>query len=791
MTDRITAYIDKNNGLQEIIDNAINISWSQEREPAHFEELAKSAEILGKAFLDIGFRNFEKVQLDPSPTYKNYYVCFEWMEQAKGFMLLWRDILFQEQKAWLKLSARETELSNYQELKEESRKLLYNAAGELHQLLQTNEPVDAEKIIEKWKLQDNPWPTYKEQIEAIPEQCHGLVKQSDLLWNASGNYVLIHSHFKDFYDVNIKNIEELKMDLKDLLQKQEKEELEGSQIVTHLEELKKKYSYPNSTTNFTNTLDEYLTKLPHKEKICVDTMQGMLLFKEIDLHKETRFWLTSELLPDVHKLGTIQESITNKINLSIVNIKNRIGVEQEDGEAPLNDELEKILANFLKSLDKSRDSMQTIKVQSNEQLGQNFSLINIYGENFLARSLQQTINQYRDYQLKNWEFIRNWFSDKFAVFRRFQQNVRTEEALSISEKMVRAVRSRTPQADNSHYTSMFLTKGWVGDSFTIGRTAELAQVTNLIENWRLGFRGAITITGQRFSGKTLFGEIVSQRFTDTVIKLKPNQKIRFAGRFFEVQHDLGAALEFITKYSLGTPIMIWIDDLELWQDDKISLSDNVRSLLDTIDITSGRIFFMVSLSNWLDKHLDKIFEMNKVFQSEINMDRMEANEISEAIYIRHSATHMELIDEEKEEVTANEIRKMINRIYRNSDGNIGEAIQQWAYAVKKYNEENVVFNKTTHYKIPEFMSIDSALLLKTIMMDKQTNEYRLRKLFGPAFKSHYKIILQRLFHLGILKRNGNWLEVNPFIVNDIGRILESKIDFSFQENKLSKEKTKL
>ena len=58
---------------------------------------------------------------------------------------------------------------------------------------------------------------------------------------------------------------------------------------------------------------------------------------------------------------------------------------------------------------------------------------------------------------------------------------------------------------------MFLTEGWISDSFSVPRTEESARIATLVENWRLGFRGGVMLTGKRFAGKTLFGEVISQQ----------------------------------------------------------------------------------------------------------------------------------------------------------------------------------------------------------------------------------------------------------------------------------------
>ncbi|MEM6966351.1 MAG: hypothetical protein AAF573_16425, partial [Bacteroidota bacterium] len=219
----------------------------------------------------------------------------------------------------------------------------------------------------------------------------------------------------------------------------------------------------------------------------------------------------------------------------------------------------------------------------------------------------------------------------------------------------------------------------------------------------------------------------------------------------------------------------WIDDLEKWSDTNITLGQNVRALNDAIDNFGNRLFFMVSMGNWTLSFLDKTYEILKVFQAEINLDRMPADEIKRAILIRHGATHKTLINEDDEELSPQDFQKNINRIYRIVQGNIGEALNHWANGIVTADEERVRFQDATNYAFPDFINADTALIMASLMMEKRSNEYRLRKLYGPAFKEKFQHLIQRMISVGILKRHLNgWLEINELVVNDVGRLLEEK-----------------
>jgi len=451
------------------------------------------------------------------------------------------------------------------------------------------------------------------------------------------------------------------------------------------------------------------------------------------------------------------------------------------------------LKNLLATLKKSKEDVTTLKQQIIEKTTDELKASNVYKPNFLSVSMSSTINQYRRYQTEGWERARNWIAEKGLFVKQFQQSVRQEEMLSASEKVVRAVRHRIPQPENTHYTNMFLTKGYIGDSFWVGRKDELARINTLIDNWKLGFRGALIITGKRFSGKTLMGTLISnEHFPNNTIHLQANQKIQVAGRSMDAEYNLKEALDFVVKYSLQTPAMVWIDDLVLWKSDQLTLSENVHHLLQTIDQYAGRLLFVVSMSNWLKSQLSAFYDIDKVFQSEINIDKLSVEEVKEAILIRHNATQMNLVQADGEEMNAPQLDKIIKQLYRSSEGNIGEVLRRWSYTLDKHNEEQVFLDQEPDYSLPDFMSTDAAILLRTIMMEKYTTEYFLRKQLGPAFKDTYQPLLQRFFNLGILhRRMDNTLEVNPYLVNDIGKMLERNVSFAHKGGNISKDNNKI
>jgi len=320
-----------------------------------------------------------------------------------------------------------------------------------------------------------------------------------------------------------------------------------------------------------------------------------------------------------------------------------------------------------------------------------------------------------------------------------------------------------------------MTKGYIGESFLVGRDDETEHMRSLIANWRAGYRGAVMLTGRRLSGKTLFGELVANRlFPNNVIRLVPNGTINVDGRRMTTTGNLSEALVFVEKHTIQDKPMVWIDDLELWWDNNTSFATNVEALSDHIDSYSTRIFYLVATSQAVYSHLDRFMNLDRIFQANVNLDDFSLEEMQHAIRIRHGATHKLLVSQDGEPFTDTAFNRRVARFYRYSQGNVGDTLNRWAWLTEYCDDDRVAPTIERLYRLPAFLNTDTGILLTTIFLERRTNEYHLRQLLGPAFETRYRAVLQRLLRVGMLTRqNDGRLEIRESIVNDVGRALEN------------------
>jgi len=779
------------------LDATVNQTWNEKSD--HLESLVNGIAKITHHILELG--EYVKASLEEEPIVAseilpNFIIQFAWMEEAKSFLILWRDVIFQYQKALVLASNQKITTQDFEQLRANSKDVIQNGVNHLKDFLEketsdlANNPRALKFKISDWKKIRSPWETYRSQIETINEQCKKLIEQNQSLLKSTKVFQSVRQLIQQNITASKVEIDQLKIlanEAIELVEEYVKDK--PGKLSTLLENMESKLETSHHLELLDISIDQKLGALEENIQVPIETKGGLLLFREVNLQNNSRLWLESETTPLIYKFWEVNDQILNSFKMVLMNIRNRAMLfsnelkkenvareeldprfEQEKFCYPLN--------SFLQKTNSWEKELNRLTATIQERISKEFQISEIYNiENtFLPVPLQTTINQYRLTQ-NPWVLnTRNWFKKQVNLFQKFKNTVEKEDALSISEKIVRYVQNKKAPTDNHQYSNIFLTKGYMGKSFWVGRKVETERFKNIVDQWKLGFRGAVILSGQRFSGKSLFGEYVSTlHFPQKSIRLLPNVTLKVGGRVLETTYDLGAAIDFIQKYSVNDQSLIWIDDLENWSDPNIPLGKNVRALIKAIDNHKGQMFFMVSMGNWMAAHLNKTHDIQKVFQADINLDKMSAAEVKEAILIRHGATHKILVNKNNEEPSPQEFQKMTDGIYRNTQGNIGESLSRWSYSIHKLTEEKVVFKPQTNYALPDFLNPDVAIILTTLMMEKRTNEYRLRKLFGSPFQEKFNFIIQRLISIGILTRHiDGWLEVNELVVNEVGKMLEEK-----------------
>jgi len=775
----------------ELMDQQIQESWSIKDPEGHLAALTKGLQILCRKAKDIGERaeeaNLQEVVQNLEQKSSCTVIHYDWLREVKGVLVLWRDVVFEYQKAII------LSLENYVTQEEinqlfDKSKVRVSESSEYIKtyyasaLSKLNSEKAKRDYLENQSLRTNPWPVYKEQIEVLHEQSQELVDQYNQVVKTRTDLLTLDNSIQDViksFKIEIERIGEIGNQTIEIV----KDNLEEhpQKIVKHIDTVDQQVLAANLYNAYAFIAEQITSEMAESVKVPTKIDNSQIQYKDIKFSNVTKHWLGGEVQPVIIESQEILDSVGNSMKMALVNVRNRIALATSEGQegSQLSADSTEVTQPINTALEIINGRLESLKIFQDlilQRLADHLHINHIYDEDhsFLHASQQYLVGQINLEQTAWLQKIKSWIYGKGQILRGFMAGVAEEESLSIAEKIVRLVQSRNMHEDNGQYNNIFSAHGYIGESFWVGRDRELAHMSQLINNWKKGFRGSVIISGKRYSGKSVFGELIALKyFPKKTIRIKPKSIIKIDGRTFETSEDLGTAIDFIKKNSINKSFLIWIDDLELWQSPTITASQNVQTLLRHIDDLSAQHFFMVSMSNWFKSHYNLMFKLDKVFQAETNMDVMSEDEVRQAIIIRHGATHKLLVNEKGEQVPTQSFAKMVQKICRLGSYNIGESLNLWSYYTERVNDEQVIHRPVLTYQLPDFINDENSILLRAILMNKRTNEYRLRKILGQAFTTKYKAIVQRLINLGVLNRHiDGLLEINGSIVNDVAALLE-------------------
>ena len=718
---------------------------------------------------------------------------YEWAERAKHFLVLYRNVQVQIQTADLLVDDGVAEPEVTSALHERSLATLTAAREEwLADIAKISNRMLTDKDYERRQLaayhaQRNPWPAYREQYLTIDAQATELAEEYGVLREQTIVFKKLREALREGLRAATDNLTTAVNQADQLLAYVLTEDSDASEqpgrVAVRLETVIADTALPPQMHDYTNVVTQEVKKLVGPTRVTVGTDHGMLQYKDVNFQRATDQWISAEVLPQFYEVWEVSEQVRGGLNVALNNVRNRALLAAQadaEGATPVEfdlDDLSQPLYNFLARAKEQRAQFDALAANVDGLVTADLRLSSVYRDapGFLPLPLQTGINEFTRRQSRWLTPVKNWLGTTFAGLEQWRSDAVREDRMSTSEKVVRVIRQRRPAPGNEAYTNIVLTKGYIGESFLVGREAETEHVTRLIANWRDGFRGAVMLTGRRLSGKSLFGEMISNRlFPNNVFRLAPNTVLSVEGRRMTTTGKLSEALAFVQKHTLQSRPMIWIDDLELWWDKTTSLAENIRALANHIDNYSTRMFYLVSTTTANYNLFNRYRDLDLIFQATVNMDNFSLDNTQRAVRIRHGATHKLLVDESGEPIGELAFNRLVRRLHRATGGNIGATINQWAYLMEYCDEDRVTPSEEYRYRLPAFVTTDNGTLLTTLYRERRSNEYHLRRLYGPAFESRYRSVLQRLLRVGLLVRaNDGTLRICESVVTDVATALEN------------------
>ncbi|MBT8219968.1 MAG: hypothetical protein KJP00_09085 [Bacteroidia bacterium] len=688
----------------------------------------------------------------------------------KQFVILLRDIYFELYKTKALEIEGELESTVVANLINETKRIIGEAIDDLENSRSIQSSAQEVRLLLK---QDHPWPEYRIQIVGLSEH-FVLVDKSHEIVTKLGK-TLADSKLRILAGlVALKDAHHHLIDSALSVQKLT-EGHDAEQIIEQINVIKNDLEISKFEGMIHHPIEAIIQTAQPKVSPVVATEGGMLIEKDLTPQYSLEQWYDIEILPLFEEAIILLDGLLYGLRLGLINISNSLDHQtRRKVEFDLDQQFQP-LEIFRKSSDEVQTELDRIEYEIQTKTESNLSLRQLFNRDgdFLSLGFQSAIEKFSKEQNLILERIINgwqWLKNKYNAIR---TTVAEESQLSKTEKVVRYVDQISIDRLNVNYNNFFSTKVSMIEAFWIQRELEEKRIHQVVQSWSRGYLGTILIHGDRFSGKSSMGEWVNQKyFRGKNYSIKPNSKLTISNSTIELGNDLDTAIRlFIDRVQYARPV-IWIDDLEMWTSPDQRIYSVVKKLLQIIDEYSSKVFFMVSMSTWIFNKLVYYSGIDQSFQACIGLSDFTKSQIRDAIILRHGASQKNLVRRDGMEVNKALFDKMTSQVYKESDGNIGQALQLWLTMTSYKDDDFVLIHQVTRYGFPNIIEADNGILLTTLLLYRELSEEDLQKMFGPAYDLKYKIIVNQLVGLGVIRRKFNSkLSINPRVVTEISRLL--------------------
>ncbi len=711
-----------------------------------------------------------------------YLLHYSLSEPFKDILFLHRDVLLQLSIAKHKKVENLVDDNAINVHFLESKKVLLDAVESFAKKVQLEQKQGEllnntkSRLASKLKHLQNPWAIYEDQYSAVREQLIAINVSGKSFEQDLEVFEAIRNHTVEACQDILKEAEQMSLSLEEGIKTIESltEVSQIQQTLVWLEKVASKIDLVHPLQeNFTSYL-ESRTSTMGKIDLPIAASEGMLLTKKMDLGKAAQKWLDYMPLPYFIDLWDNRVQAISYFKHALLNLENALILDKANSSL---ETLSVQLDGFRNVGSPLKDYLQKqekVVAEIQNMMRTEFLGTHIYrSDHFLEVSLQSSIFQLASH--RKGLFARLGGGIKKFLSRlgsKYEQNVAANPSQSLEQAM-QCMEYRMFKEENAHYDTLFLNRNFVGDLFLVERPEEEQKVAQSINAWQSGIHKSILVLGNPLSGKSTFMEqLAKKHFGKQVVFLRPDSDIIIEGRKFKTSNDLGEALNSVRKSIYNTRPAVVIDNLELWRGKDHPFLENVKALLDFLDLESDHVFLMVSISEMLKTHLDHRLPFSNTFSNEVNIEKTDFNTIYKAILLRNGASHRILVDEKENTLTDKQIEHSVRRLCRSFDYNLGEVLQAWTYGTTMISENLVIYNDR-NILFADFFTPQELLILKYVALFTYINEITLKDFLGKRFDQTYRSGLRRLTNTKVLLRDDNGdLRINAVLAHDIRELLK-------------------
>ena len=335
-----------------------------------------------------------------------------------------------------------------------------------------------------------------------------------------------------------------------------------------------------------------------------------------------------------------------------------------------------------------------------------------------------------------------------------------------------------------YYRQLFASEQSISTELGLGRDEQLREAAEAIELHDCGLGGALLVTGDYLSGKTLMTEkIIDSHLQERrVLHVRPPEsgtadlKV-FRKAFNQAIGDYNYRLDTMMDRVLPEGATIVLHDMELWWERRAEGYQVIDRIEELLANYSRKMLFIAVANQYSMRFWQHSGKLQSCFSKTIRCTPFDAKGLKEVITTRHRSTHLryQLNGIHEEQLTGWQEAGLFTAIFKHSRGNVGVALQVWMANIQEVNKHLLSLRKpeVPDYQLLERLSPDWMLVLIQFVLHKHLTSYRLSRILQVDLY-YTKKKIKALNRAGLLQEhNGIW-HIDRHILPYLTRLLEEQ-----------------
>lgn len=402
-----------------------------------------------------------------------------------------------------------------------------------------------------------------------------------------------------------------------------------------------------------------------------------------------------------------------------------------------------------------------------------------------SRGSQQAVSRLREL----WERITNRTRAAFVtllyrssagvlIARRLRRSAEGEVA-SVVDRVTAIAHGLTPRREllrslPFYYRQLFSGQGTVGETFWVGRQAELEQARAAIRRHDHGDAGALFVVGEIGSGKTALCQAIMTKLLTrrTIYRITPPSggAIELAAFRLALEGELaqrGSIDELFSAIPDGS--VVFLDDLEMWWERSEKGAAVLRRLISVLRTHGRRCLFVANLNAHAWRVVGLSERLHEHSLSVIECEPLPAESLKSIISLRHGSTGVayQLQGEPEDEIAPWRQARLFTRYFDFSGGLVAVALRAWLSHIDKIDGTTLHMRWPKRPKTEAFnaLRVELRALLVQLVVHKQVTLRRLTRLTSVS-ASELDADLGVLVRMGLVHRDErDVLHVDRFVAH--------------------------